>query len=147
MQKNGKIDVKLTTARRYDPILVPLKEEGINPLIGIIYFFLNLTLKMRLDRMDGVGEIAWAGDLSVKAAIHGFFYALKMMETNDRYGLGKVKDLDSLLKLFDEKELYKLLQSSTDLYRTEDPNDLTIIKRNLRDHTSELHQIIQRFHL
>ena len=145
--KDGKIDVKLTTARRYGPIMASLKEEKINPLIAMIYFFLNLTLKMRLDKMDGLGKAAWAEHPSVEAATRGFFDALKIMEKSGRYNLGKIEDLHSLLKLFSEKELYKLLQSLMDLYRSEDLIDLTIIKRNLKDHTRQLHRIIQRFHL
>jgi len=145
--RNGEIDVKLTTARRYEPILASLKEEHINPLVAIIYFFLNMTIRMRLDKMDGVGEIAWAEDLSVEAAIQGFLEALKIMEAKGRYHLGKVEELFTLLMSFTQKELYKLFNPLLEFYREEDPDDLTIIKRNLREHTRQFHQIIQRFHL
>lgn len=145
--KDGEIDVKLTTARRYEPILASLKEEQSNPLVAIIYFFLNMTIRMRLDKMNGVGEVAWAGRFSVKASTEGFFEALRIMEAKDRYNLGKVEELFTLLKSFTQKELYRLFNPLLEFYREEDPDDLTIIKRNLRDHTRQLHQFIQRFHL
>jgi hypothetical protein len=145
--KDGKIDVKLTTARRYEPIMASLEEAQIHPLVAMIYFFLNLTLKMRLDKMDGIGEIAWAEDLSVKAATQGFFDALKIMEATGRYNIGKIEELFNLLNSFTQKELYKLFNPLLELYRDEDPDDLAIIERNLKNHTKELYQIIQRFHL
>ncbi|UCF56942.1 MAG: hypothetical protein JSW15_00150, partial [Deltaproteobacteria bacterium] len=88
--KDGKVQVKLTTARKYGPVMAFLEEEQINPLVAIIYFFLNLTIKMRLDKLDGTGEVAWAGDFSVDAAIEGFFESLRIKETQGKYHLGKV---------------------------------------------------------
>ena len=145
--KNGGMNVKLTTARRYDPIMASLQEEEINPFVVIIYFFLNMTIRMRLDKINGLGKTAWAEDFSIEATTQGFFEALKIMETEGRYELGKVEDLHSLLKLFDEKELYKLLQSALDFYGSEDPHDLSVIKENLANHNKQLYQIIQRFRL
>jgi len=97
--------------------------------------------------MDGVGEIAWAGPFSLKALTDGFFEALRIMEAKGGYNLGKVEELFTLLISFTQKELYKLFNPLLESYREEDPDDLTIIEKNLRGHTRQLHQIIQRFHL
>jgi len=115
--RNGEIDVKLTTARRYDPILASLNEEQINPLLAIIYFFLNMTIRMRLDKMNGVGEVAWARPFSVKASTEGFFEALRIMEAKGGYNLGKVEELFTLLISFTRKELYKLFNPLLEFYR------------------------------
>ena len=46
---HGDVAVKLTTARKYEPIIIFTEETKSNPLSAIIFFFLNLALKIRLD--------------------------------------------------------------------------------------------------
>ncbi len=143
---DGDIDVKLTTARKYESIMDYFSEDAVNPIIAIIYFFLNMTIKMRLDRLDGVGRTTWAGDFSVNAATEGFFEALQLMETKGRYKLSQVKDLLTLLQSFNEKELERLFQSLLNLYQEDDPEDLAVIQENLGKHVSLLNQVLRNFH-
>ena len=148
VKKHGSsIEVKLTTARRYDSVMVFLEEESLNPAIALIYFFLNLTIKMRLDKLDGTGEVAWADDLSVQAAIEGFFEALLVMDSEGRYQLGNVGDLLSLLKSFKPDEIEKLFHSLSDLFQKEDPADFSVILHNMKDHVLQLYEGIQKFQL
>ncbi len=53
--ENGEIDVRLTTVRDYGPA----SEEGASPLASLAGFVLETTLRLRLDRVDGVGAAAW----------------------------------------------------------------------------------------
>ena len=140
------MNVKLTTARGYKPFINPLKDEKIDPFIAITYFLLNLTIKMRLDRRDGTGEMAWAADDSVEATIGGFMEAIKMMEMGKRFDMGTVKDLLSLLKSFNRGELYKLHKPLLEFFRDEAPMDFSVITKNLNDHINKVYQVIQRFH-
>jgi len=57
----GVVDVRLTTARGYEPLVIFIEDQDINPVMALLYFFLDLTVRMRLDRWEGVGEIVWAG--------------------------------------------------------------------------------------
>jgi hypothetical protein len=72
--------VRLVTAREYRPLLQPESApagRGVKSLLeALLVFFLNLTIRMRLDRLDGVGEIAWAGPASVEGALAGVLEAL-----------------------------------------------------------------------
>ena len=148
VKKHGtNIEVKLTTARRYDSIMVFLAEESLNPTIALIYFFLNLTIKMRLDKLDGTGEVAWADDLSVQAAIEGFFEALFVMDSEGRYQIGRVEDLLSLFKSFKPDEIERLFYSLSDLFQKENPADFSIIQHNMKDHVLQLYKAIQKFQL
>ena len=142
--KEGRVDVKLTTARGYDPVMTFVKEEDINPLLALIYFFLNLTIKMRLDKVDGVGEVIWAGDFSVEATAEGFFEALQIKETEGKYHPGKLEDLLSLLEAFNQEELYKLLRPLLKAYQGDDPGDYSVISGNLEGHAAQLWRVIQR---
>jgi hypothetical protein len=145
--KDGIIDVKLTTARKYEPIMLFSSKDTIDPLVALTYFFLNLSIRMRLDRLDGVGARAWAGGFSVEALIQGFFEGLRIMEADGRYGLGQVRDLPSLFKGFDQEELAGFFYPLLDVYAKEDPGDFSIIQANLGGHAQELYEAIQDFHL
>jgi hypothetical protein len=59
-REQGEIEVRLTTARKYEPVMVFMEEAQINPLVALIYFFLNLTLQMRLDKLDGTGDVTFS---------------------------------------------------------------------------------------
>ncbi len=137
---HGNIEVKLTTARNYASVLSSLHEITANPGIAIIYFLLNMSIRMRLDKLDGVGKTLWAGSFAAEAAVKGFFDALRIMEAGGRYRLGKVGDLHALLKSFDVKELETLFHPLICSYQHENPADLAVIKENLKTHVQELHR-------
>ncbi len=145
--RNGSIDVKLTTARRYESIMDSFSDDSVNPIIAMIYFFLNLTVRIQIDKLDGVGKTVWAGDFSAGAATAGFFEALMIMETEGRYDLGKVEDLLSLFQSFNEEELEELFQSLITLYHEDDPEDLAVIRENLGTHINLLYQTLRDFRL
>jgi hypothetical protein len=121
-----------------------VKEEDINPLVALIYFLLNLTIKMRLDKVDGIGEVVWARDFSVEATTEGFFEALRVKETEGKYHLGKLEDLVSRLEAFNQEELYKLFRPLLKTYQGDDPGDFSVIRRNLESHAAQLWRVIQR---
>lgn len=145
--RNGAVDVKLTTARGYAPVIPFLQDRGPNPFIAIIYFFLNLTVKMRLDRLEGTGETLWADHTALQPVVTGFFDALKIMKRQQRYTLGPVEDLLDLLKSFDAEEVLKLYGPLLEFYQEEMPEDYSVIRKNLRKHGRGLYRIIQSFRI
>ena len=50
-------------------------------LDALLVFFLNLTIRMRLDRQDGIGEIVWADDIAIKGTLQGFLEGLALKST------------------------------------------------------------------
>lgn len=78
------IELKLVTVRQYrsmyeDTIVsesIELDSELI--LEALLVFFLNMAIKMRIDRLDGVGEIVWSDDVALKGILKGFFEALAL---------------------------------------------------------------------
>lgn len=139
------IDIKLITARGYAPVMVFPEDGKSDPFIALIYFFLNLGVKMRLDKADGLGALIWAEDPVLEACIRGFFQAIGLMARQGRYGLGPVGDFLDLLKSFDSEEITRLYQPLLGFYREEEPEGYPIIKRNLENHTHSLWKVIQRF--
>jgi len=137
------IDVRLTTVREYQSIMDYFSEKTAKPMIAIVYFFLNLTIRMRLDKLDGVGETVWAGDFCVDAITEGFFDALRVMEAEERYQLGKIEDLLSLLKSFGEEEIRGLFHPLRGWYQEGDPAEFRVIEANLRTHVRLLYHALQ----
>ena len=142
-----KVEVRLTTARKYQSIMDYLVQGSVNPMIAVVYFFLNLTIRVRLDKLDGVGETIWAGDSSVDAATEGFFEALRTMNREGRFNHGEVKDLLSLLQSFEESEIETLFQPLLGLYKEDSPADISVIHANLKPHVKRLYQTLQDFRI
>jgi hypothetical protein len=144
-EERGEIDVQLTTARRYEPVMVFLEENAVlNPVIGLWYFFLNLSLKMRLDKLDGTCEVVWADNICVRAMIEGFLEALKTKKGLKNY-IGSMVEFISLLKSFKKEELKNSLISLMDLYKGKE--DFPTIILNLDEHTEELFTNLQNLPL
>ena len=135
-------DVRLSTARRYEPLLD--YTQKINPLLALFYFFLNLSIRMRLDRIDGVGEITWSDASCLEGMVTGFFEALKLKETIDDYP-GLSEEFSGLARSFRKDELTDILKPIIDMYQGSD--DLPVIANNLEGHLEELYATLQNLPL
>jgi hypothetical protein len=86
--------LRLITVRGYRPLLAK-KSDSSDKMLGSLHFFVNLSIRMRLDRLDGTGELAWAGPECLAGVIRGFVEAwgAKALEHED---LPKAGDIFSL---------------------------------------------------
>ncbi|MBN1102052.1 MAG: hypothetical protein JXL84_01420 [Deltaproteobacteria bacterium] len=137
------VDVRLTTARGYEPLVIFSEDQDINPVMALLYFFLDLSFRMRLDRWGGVGEMAWAGDSCVKPSVEGFLQALREMETEGRYGPGSVDDFRSLLRTFGEQDFLRLYRTFFEAYRRESAEMVKVAEREIEGHCRSLYGVIQ----
>jgi hypothetical protein len=80
--RESKVDVRLITVRQYSPLLKMDKatadpaHKGEQALAALVLFLISLSIRMRLDRLDGIGEMAWADDTAVFGAWSGFLDGL-----------------------------------------------------------------------
>ena len=78
------VELKLVTVRQYRSMFEDnIASEHIDPdakliIEALLVFFLNTAIKMRLDRLDGIGEIVWSDDVALKGILKGFFEALAL---------------------------------------------------------------------
>ncbi|MBU4320466.1 MAG: hypothetical protein L6246_10040 [Thermodesulfovibrionales bacterium] len=139
-----KIDLRLTTARQYEPYMVFQEKEHINPVIALFFFLLNLTIKMRLDKLDGVGDTIWADDICLEATIKGFLDGLRLKEEFKNY-FGSEKEFFNILKSFHSEDLKTAYSPLIDLYNL--TGDYPVITAKLNSHVEALYTILQNFPL
>ena len=104
--ENG-VQVRLTTARGYAPLI-----ETENPLSAILAFVLDLVLRMRLDRVEGVGEWAWLDQKLLHAALSGFYVGVGEHEKDAE----ALRGLAGLLPSFTAEELLEAHESLPGLF-------------------------------
>jgi hypothetical protein len=145
--KAGTISVKLITVRQYEPLVHFEQADEPDRLVAAIHFLLNLSLRIRLDRLDGVGEPAWLGDVAVHAAVEGFFSGLDAASKSKSFSTIPIGDLLEILRSFDALEVRDMYESLLEIYADEDQDDLRLIKKKLTDHAAELHETLQNIPL
>jgi hypothetical protein len=143
----GTISVKLITARQYEPLVQFDKTEEADRLVATIHFLLNLCIRMRLDRLDGVGEPAWFDEFAVDAAVAGFFDGLAATRTANRLLIGPAEEFLEIMRSFDAREISDMYDSLLEIYSDEDQDDFHMIQEKLADHAAELHKALRNFSL
>jgi hypothetical protein len=143
----GEISVKLITVRQHAP-LVHFEQAGEGDrLVAAIHFLLNLAVRMRLDRRDGVGEPLWFDAWAAAATVAGFFAGLAGSSEKGRLKIGTVEGFLQLMQSFDVEELHDMHGSLLEIYRDEDEDDYRLIRKKLPGHATELHAALQGFSL
>ena len=141
--RRGALDVRLTTARRYEPLPGLGVESGLHPAVALTHFFLGMMLRMRLDRDEGLGAFLWAGDDALEAAADGFFTALDECRESDRPFLQGDIELPGLLRSFSPGELRALHEPILRRFADADPSERTLVEAGLEDHVTALHRVLR----
>jgi hypothetical protein len=145
--QNNRIDLKLITVRQYSPLF---ENDRINKdpdaeliLEALLVFFLNLTIKMRLDRLDGVGEIVWSDDIAVVGTLKGFFEGLALKPPIVSFPGPLMDCFRNHLLSCSQSDLFGLSQAMVDAYNPQSP-EIPIIKKNLKKHVKILFNAIKQ---
>lgn len=143
------VDVKLITVRQYRPMLADDSEiEPQGPDVGMVLeallvFFLKLAIRMRLDRLDGVGEIVWADRIAMEPTMRGFLEALAPAP------IGFLAEppaalFGQYLLACSRPDLLDLNHAIVHKYNPQAP-DVAVIKKHLKQHTNDLYDAIQNY--
>jgi hypothetical protein len=129
------LDIRLITVRQYAPTIGNGQDElDLEArLTGLLVFFLNLTIRNRLDRLDGTGLPAWADDAVLPETVKGFFEALDDDQSTE---------FQMFLRSYRIDELMELLVLVADRYRLM-PMEEDLIGRHLKSHGMLLHETLQ----
>ena len=146
------LDVKLITIRGYDTLmefdsLLDNKEKHGNVLLGLLFFFINLTLRMRIDRNRGTKGYIFLDEFVVQASVNGFIEGLKKNLEENRKIYRLNQDFYNLfiefVKEFELKDLLNVFIMITGFYSKSTPEAL-IIEQNLEQHAKAVFESIQR---
>lgn len=143
------IEVKLITVRQYGPMFEPETIEDMTcgnhlenrRLEALLVFFLHLALRMRLDRLDGVGEIAWSDNVAVRQTVKGVFDALALKPQAARTGVPLVEGFKKHLRTCSLDELHELTEALVDSLHPRSP-DTPVIRKNIEQHVKDLYRAI-----
>ena len=144
---NGDLDVKLVSARGYAPLFTNFNhlkngEKDVELILqASLIFFLNLSVRMRLDRYDGVGDIVWADGLTVQSTLDGFFDGLALKPPVASMPGSLDKCLRYYLSVCNQEDLYELSKAAVKTFNRRAP-EVRIIKQNLKEHVAELNRVI-----
>jgi len=144
--QNNRIDLKLITVRQYRP-LFENDSGNENPdaeliLEALLVFFLNLAIRIRLDRLDGVGEIVWSDDTWVDGILKGFFESLALKPTIVSIPGPLIDCFRNHLLSCSQSDLFGLSQAMVDAYNPQSP-EIPVIKKNLKRHVKILFNAIK----
>ena len=145
--QEDEIDLKLITVRQYAPIfdtndITERKDRDLKLIIeGMLVFFLNLSIRMRLDRLDGVGDIVWSDDCAVEETLKGFYQALTLKPQIPLIPAPQADFFLDYLSALPESQLYDLSLSIADAYNPVAP-EVPVIKDQLKSHVASLYHSI-----
>jgi hypothetical protein len=141
------LDLKLISARGYAPLFTKPNQlkngEKDTELIlqALLIFFLNLSIRMRLDRYDGVGDIVWADGPVVQSTLDGVMDGLALKPP-----VASMPDsLDNCFRYYlsvcTKEDLYELSNAMVATFNQRAP-EVRVVKQHLKEHVEELSRVI-----
>ena len=138
------VTVRLITVRDYVP-MSGCAEEPDNErslLDALVVFFIHLSLRMRLDRIDGVSEVAWASDRCQAPMIDGFFKGLDL--TARMNGLPETfpDTFRQFYNHYDGKAQLAMARRVTETFFDPRTDERRLIDRHLTRHLNGLRRLL-----
>jgi hypothetical protein len=142
--ENNTVDVKLISVRRYESALKNNERNAETIMNALLVFFLNLTIRMRLDRLDGTGELVWSDDIAVPGSVLGFLEGLAQKPGIDMLpgpidGCFMVQFVNHT-----QSDLMDISRTILDAYPPQAP-EVPLIRQHLHKHMVVLRQITNNF--
>jgi hypothetical protein len=117
--------------------------EEVSTHDALLFFLLNLSLRTRLDRLDGVGDIVWAQDPCVEATVEGFLEGLKIKERQGTNTAGFVDGFLQYFYLLAKEDLFDMFHALVDTCNPAAP-DIPVIRNHLEQHIATFYGALQK---
>jgi hypothetical protein len=144
---NSHDEVRLITVRGIGQLTETASDicdVRVRQLFCLLLYFLNLTLCMRLDRVDGTGSLAWLPDRVVDAAVKGMIRSLKMYDQKNTPLVesdGLTARFLEFVKRFDSAQLHDML-----IHLLEDRHftagEVQLIRKHLDAHCERIQKTV-----
>jgi len=143
-QEKDRMNVRLITARQYLKLFKDskaAKKKATFALKALLIFFLQLSIRMRLDRRDGTGPVVWLGQEALIGTVSGFFEALAQKPPLAKLPVPITDGFKAALYSLTEKELLGLLSDIAATYSPASP-DIPTVQAHLAQHAADLYRTI-----
>ncbi len=139
-----KTDVRLITVREYAAVSEfgeSKTDRTVYILPALLIFFINLTIRIRLDRLDGTGRMIWLDKVILDAAVAGFLKALDKKSPRVEYG-DLCRSFIAFFQQFDPKQLRAVAHN---VIEADHPgrSEMELIRENLACHCDTLFSIFK----
>lgn len=136
------IRVKLIAVRQYAPRIMCDESDSSPRESALLLFLANLTIRMRLDRIDGTGDVAWADDSCVEATVRGFLDAMNRKVKSGECDPDFHGEFLKRLKTISPAEAAEIFAAVAGAY-DEDAPDVPVVLEHLADHIFEFYRVVQ----
>lgn len=143
-QAEGITVVRLITVRGYAPLTdFGDGEADKTPHIlpSLLFFFLNLTLRMRLDRLNGTGKTVWLGNQVMQASCDGFLSALDEKSTGYDFGDLRLAFIE-FFRQFSLEQLIGIMEIILDSGHSES-SEIKLLAQELESHCKALQLVFK----
>ncbi|MCP4748331.1 MAG: hypothetical protein GY874_19665 [Desulfobacteraceae bacterium] len=140
----GSLDVRLITVRNYQPMLTHASREqpGLEDVLeGFLIFFIGLSIKMRLDRLDGAGDVIWMPGWIADAVWQGFMEGVDHVLAVHQLPAEFKEGLRQYMSIHSYDEILNLGQRIIQRYSAES-EDTALVHLNLSGHADKLAGIV-----
>jgi hypothetical protein len=133
----ARTDVKLITVRSYGPLLQGVDADPETVLQGMLLFILQLSLRMRLDRLAGTGDMVWLDDGILAATLAGFWDGLDLQAARGAIPGDFGAYFLHFLQALSAADLFDLLSKVADRFPPRD-SGTSLVRDNLVHHRDGL---------
>jgi len=133
------VQLRLITVRGYLP-LIAVESDLSEKWIPLVHFFMNLSLRMRLDRLDGTGELVWAAPDCLTGVVAGFIDGWEQKADKDP-ALPRKAEVMAVLRSFAPEEWLPLASLALE-HGLVEADESEFIQLRLEEHATSLHKIL-----
>lgn len=138
-QSGNDLQIRLITIRNYCPLLETQEASGLPSLwLRLLVFLCHLSIRNRLDRVDGIGQVCWSEEFVVEETIQGFWDALSIHPQKAMLSEGNAEGFRDFLSTLDPGTVYEICDQIVGSYPPTAP-EIDTIRQHLLDHAGVLY--------
>jgi hypothetical protein len=139
--KEDRVDVRLVTIRQYGSMLDLEIDRPEDVFLSVMLFLCNLSIRTRLDRVDGTGDYIWADSAGVRATVAGFMDGLMKKEPFRNFSKSPAACFLDYAHTMTHDDVHQLCTAVVNAYNPKAP-EMAIIHDGLPAHSESLYQVL-----
>ncbi len=139
-----RVTIRLITVRDYVPMSGSASESDNERVLldALVVFFIHLSVRMRLDRLDGASEVVWSPDSCLVPMIDGFFQGLDLTARMSGLPEAFPEAFRHYINQHDADDLLDMARRITATVFDQRTEERLAIDRHLARHIHGIHRIL-----